>query len=297
MGLFRIEKECIDRGYRIMNIKTLSRSAIYHFFMILLSFIMVYPLLWMAFSSFKESSLVFENIVSLFPEKWTNAGFVNGWKGFGGISFSVFFSNSFFYAIVSTMGAVISSSLVAYGFARIDFKWKKFWFACMMISIMLPYQVLMIPQYVIFQKLRWINTYSPLIIPQFFGMPFFIFMLIQFIKGIPLEMDEAAIIDGCNKYVIFPRIILPLLTPALVTVVIFSFYWRWNDFLGPLIYLNRPSLYPVSVALKLFSDPNAMTDWSSMFAMATLSLIPVFLIFFIFQRNIVEGISTSGLKG
>ena len=280
-----------------MNIKSLSRSATYHFFMILLSLIMVYPLLWMAFSSFKESSLVFENIVKLIPDKWSLSGFVNGWKGFGGISFSTFFANSFFYAIVATVGAAISSALVAYGFARIDFKWKKFWFACMMLSIMLPYQVLMIPQYVIFQKLHWINTYNPLIIPQFCGMPFFIFMLIQFIRGIPLEMDEAAIIDGCNKYVIFPRIILPMLVPALVTVVIFSFYWRWNDFLGPLIYLNRPRMYPVSVALKLFSDPNAMTDWSSMFAMASLSLVPVFLLFFIFQRNIVDGISTSGLKG
>jgi len=163
--------------------------------------------------------------------------------------------------------------------------------------MLLPYQVVMIPQYIMFQKMGWVNTFKPLLVPAFLGQPFFIFLMIQFIRGIPNELDEAAKIDGCSKYSIFTRIILPLISPALITSAIFSFLWRWDDFLGPLLYLSKPELYTVSLGLRMFSDPTAVSNWGAAFAMATLSLVPSFIIFIFFQRYLVEGIVTTGLKG
>jgi ABC-type sugar transport system, permease component len=134
-------------------------------------------------------------------------------------------------------------------------------------------------------------------VPAWFGAPFFIFLMIQFIRSIPAELDEAATIDGCGKFRLFWRIIVPLIMPAMATAAIFSFYWRWEDLLGPLLYLNRPSMYPVSMALKMYLDAETISNWGAMFAMSVVSLIPVLVVFFLFQRQIVEGISTTGLKG
>ena len=220
------------------------------------------------------------------------------WAGrASGYSFGLFFKNSFIIAGVSTIGAVISSAVVAYGFARIDFKFKGFWFGCMLLAMMLPFQVIMIPEYIIFNNMGWVGSYLPLIVPQFFGQGFFIFLNVQFIKGIPVDLDEAARMDGCSIYSIFTRIILPLVKPSLVTSAIFSFMWRWDDFLSALLYLSDPLKYPVSYALKMFSDPTAGSDWGAMFAMATLSLIPIFLIFLTMQKYLVEGIASTGIKG
>lgn len=280
-----------------MKNKKLS-SLLFHVFCLLLSLTMLYPILWLLSSSFKPNADVFIDAASLIPKNFTVENYGIGWRGFGGITFGTFFKNSFIVAGIATIGAVFSSSLVAYGFARINFKGKRILFTCMMLSMMLPGQILMVPQYILFNQLGWVNSFKPLIVPSFLGsIPFFVFLIMQFIQGIPYEMDEAAIVDGCNKYNIFTRIMLPLIKPALVTVTIFSFYWKWEDFLGPLLYLNQAKSYPVSLALKLFADPGTVTNWSAMFAMSALSLVPVFAIFFIFQRYIVEGISTSGLKG
>jgi multiple sugar transport system permease protein len=198
---------------------------------------------------------------------------------------------------VGTIGAVFSSAFIAFGFARLKFKGRNFWFICMLVTMMLPFQVIMIPQYIIFNKLGWVGTFLPLIVPSFFGGSFFIFLIIQFIYGIPKDLDEAAKIDGCGYLDIFIRIIIPLIVPALVTCAIFSFMWKWDDFMGSLLYLNKPSMYPVTMALKMFADPTSITDWGAMFAMATLSIIPIFLIFVFFQKYLVNGISTEGLKG
>jgi multiple sugar transport system permease protein len=256
---------------------------------------MIYPVLWMISSSFKQNNEVFSSY-TLIPSHIDISAYIRGWKGVGGVTFGVFFKNSFFYSILATIGVVISSAFVAYGFARIRFLGKKLWFACMLITMMLPYQIVMIPQYILFFKLRWVNTFAPLIVPTFFGQAFFIFLMIQFIRSLPVELDESAKIDGCGRLRIFLHIIFPLLTPALITSVIFQFYWKWDDFLGPLLYLNRPDHYTVSLALRMFSDPTSTTDWSAMFAMGSLSLVPILLIFIFFQRYLVEGISTSGLK-
>lgn len=277
--------------------KSKLRTVLYHAFILALALFVFYPVLWLIASSFKTHSEIFTQAHSLIPSslRWEN--YVQGWQGFGRVSFGTFFINSFIITIVSTIGQVSSSALVAYGFARINFVGKRVLFACMIMTMLLPAQVLMIPQYLLFNQLGWVNSWKPLLVPSFFGVPFFIFLIMQFIRGIPMELDESAKIDGCGVFGIFFRILLPNITPALVTATIFSFYWKWEDFLGPLIYLQSIKLYPVSLALRLFSDPAAVTNWGAMFAMSVASLIPVFILFVLFQKYLVEGISTTGLKG
>ena len=251
----------------------------------------------MILGSFKDSNEIFQQAQKLLPDSFKLTNYEVGWQGFAGYSFGIFFKNSFIIAGLSTIGAVISSAIVAYGFARCEFKFKGFWFACMLLAMMLPFQMIMIPQYIVFNKIGWVGSYLPIIVPQFFGQGFFIFLNVQFIKGIPIDLDEAARMDGCSIYSIFPRIILPLIKPSLVTSAIFSFMWRWDDFMSALIYLSDPYTYPVSYALKMFSDPTAGSDWGAMFAMATLSLIPIFFIFLTMQKYLVEGIASTGIKG
>lgn len=272
-------------------------TVIYHIFVFAFALVMIYPVLWMIFGSFKTSNEILHSAQRLLPEVFSLQNYVTGWKGFAGFGFSTFFKNSFFIAATATVGAVISSAIVGFGFARCDFPLKKFWFGCMLLSMMLPFQVIMIPQYILFNRLGWIGTYLPLIVPQFCAQGFFIFLNVQFIKGIPIELDEAARIDGAGIVQIFTKIILPLIKSSIVTSAIFSFMWRWDDFLAALLYLNKPSKYPVSLALKLFSDPTSGSDWGAMFAMATLSLLPIFVIFLTMQKYLVEGIASTGIKG
>ena len=272
-------------------------KVLYHAFVILFGFMMVYPVLWMISGSFKGNAEILRGTLSLIPKELKLTNYATGWKGFGGTTFATFFTNSIFITVIATFGTVISSSLVAYALSRVRFRGRKFWFACMLLSMMLPFQVVMIPQYIIFNKLGWVGSYLPIIVPQWFGQGFFIFLNIQFIKGIPMDLDEAARMDGCSTYTIFFRIILPLIKPSLVTSAIFSFMWRWDDFLAALLYLSDPLKYPVSYALKMFSDPTAGSDWGAMFAMATLSLIPIFVIFLTMQKYLVEGIASTGIKG
>ncbi|MDR1596180.1 MAG: carbohydrate ABC transporter permease [Treponema sp.] len=273
----------------------LGNNIAFHLGVLILGFFMLYPILWMISNSFKNTREIF-NSFSLIPKSFNFDNYIKGWRYNNSTTFAVFFKNSFIYTILATLGAVLSSSLVAYGFSRIRFRGSGFWYSCMFLTLMLPYQVVMVPQFIIFQKIGWVNTFLPLIVPHFCGQAFFIFLMVQFIRGIPSELDQSAMIDGCKKIVIFSRIIFPLIKPALITSTIFSFYWRWDDFLGPLLYLNKPRSFTVSLALRMFSDPMSSTDWGAIFAMGTLSLIPVFTIFIVFQKYIVQGLVASGLK-
>ena len=276
------------------------RTFLYHLIAAALGIIMLYPILWLFGSSLKPEGEIWRTVSSIIPRTFTIDHYVNGWRGFGGISFTTFYHNSFVYAGLGTLGAVATSAIVAFGFARVPFKGKAVWFTAMLMTLMLPIQIQVIPQYVFFTYLGWINSFIPLLLPRFLGQAgqaFFIFMIVQFIRTIPYELDEAAYMDGVTRFGVFWRIMLPLAKPALVTSGIFSFYWTWGDFLTPLIYLNDPRLYTVSVALRSFADPSGNTDWGAIFAMSFLSLVPVLVVFFIFQKQIVEGISTSGLKG
>lgn len=281
-----------------MKEKRTARSIVYHVVICLIGIIMIYPLIWMIMSSFKETGTIFTTAGSLIPEKFILDNYRNGWKGFAGIGFGTFFKNSLFISIVATIGTILSSAVVAYGFARFEFRGRKLMFTAMLLSMMLPAQVLMIPQYLWYQKLNWVGSYMPLIIPYFFATQgFFVYLMSNFIEGIPRELDEAAKIDGCSYFGIFRLVIAPLMKPAVVTGSIFSFMWRWDDFLSALLYINKTAKYPVSLALKLFCDPGSSSDYGAMFAMATLSVLPAVVIFLFFQKYLVEGISTSGLKG
>ena len=213
-------------------------------------------------------------------------------------TFAMFFFNSFYYAGLATIGAVTSSALVAYSFSRGQYRGRKILFALMLGTMMLPAQVLMVPQYLWFHQLGWLRTWLPLIVPAYFATHgFFVFLMTNFMNAIPRELDEASKIDGCSFYGIFARVIVPLSVPAFITSGLFSFIWRWDDFLGPLLYLGREPMFTVTLALRSFADPTVETDWAAMFAMGTLSLIPAVTIFIFLQRYLVEGISTTGLKG
>lgn len=281
-----------------MIAKKRTKTVIYHIIVCAVGLIMIYPLVWMVMSSFKETSTIFTTAGSLIPENFTLENYVNGWKGFGNVSFGTFFANSLFISITATIGTIASSAVVAYGFSRCKFRGRGLLFAAVLVSMMLPAQVLMIPQYLWYQRLGWVGSYLPLIVPYYFAIQgFFVYLIMNFIDGIPTELDEAAKIDGCSYYTIFGRIILPLIAPALITTGIFSFMWRWDDFLSALLYVSESARYPVSLALKLFSDPGSSSDYGAMFAMSTLSILPAVLIFIFLQKYLVEGIATSGLKG
>lgn len=281
-----------------MKRKRQINRALYHVLVCAFGIVMIYPLIWMVMSSFKETNTIFLTAGSLLPEKFVLENYINGWKGFAKITFGTFFSNSMFISVIATVGTIVSSSLVAFGLARCRFRGRKLVFAAMLLSMMVPAQVLMIPQYIWYEKLGWVGSYLPLIVPYCFAIQgFFVYLLVNFIESIPKELDEAAKIDGCSYFGIYYRIALPLMVPAMVTVGIFSFMWRWEDFLSALLYINEAEKYPACLALKLFSDPGSSSDYGAMFAMAAVSIIPIIVIFIFFQKYLVEGISTSGLKG
>ena len=268
-----------------------------HFVIIALGFLMVYPILWLIMASFKEGNLIFSD-PSLFPKTWTLDNYVRGWQGIGIVHFSTFFLNSLFICICCMIINSLVASLTAYAFARLKFPGRKIWFAVMMITLMLPGHVTMIPRYIIFNMFGWINTFYPFIIPKFFGGDaFFIFLLVQFMRTLPVDMDESARIDGCSKLGIFTRIVLPLSMPAVITTMLFTFLWTWDDFFSQMIYLNSPSMYTVPMGLRLFLDSTGISSWGPMFAMSVVSLLPCFILFFSLQKYFVQGIATTGIKG
>lgn len=271
-------------------------TTVYHLLMLAVSFVMLYPVLWLAAFSFKPNGDIFSTATSLIPHNFTLEHYSTGWKGFGGYSFTTFFKNSLFVAILSALGMTLSSALVAFGLARIRFRGRNFWFVLMVVTMMLPGQVMMIPRFVLFNKMGWVGSYLPMIVPAFFASGFNIFLIMQFIRGIPRDLDEAAKIDGCSWYALFFRIIVPMIVPSLVTVGVLTFMGSWEDFMGALLYLNKPSYYTVAYALKMFND-SSMSDYGATFAMSAVSLVPILTLFFFFQKNLVEGISIQGLKG
>lgn len=258
--------------------------------------VMVYPLLWMVSSSLKPKAQIFTDL-SLWPRQVQLENYADGWAGIG-VSFATFFANSFIVSGLAVVGNVVACSMAAYAFARLEFKFKRIWFALMLMTMMLPIHVLIVPQYVLYRNFGWLDTFLPLTVPHFLATDaFFIFLMVQFIRGIPRELDQAAAIDGGSPLQIYWQIILPLSVPALVTTAIFTFIWSWNDFLSQLIYLSDVQKYTVSLGLRLFLDASGVSSWGPMLAMSTLALAPVFVLFLLFQRYLVEGIATTGMKG
>jgi multiple sugar transport system permease protein len=272
-------------------------SGFSNLFIIVLGIGMLYPVIWLIMASFKAGNTIFSD-PSLIPKAVTLQNYVKGWDGIGIVTFGAFFRNSFLVCILCVIANAIFCSVTAYAFARLEFVGKKIWFAIMMVTLMLPAHVTTIPRYIIFRSFGWIDTYMPLIVPKLFATDaFFVFLLVQFIRGLPRDLDESARIDGCSKFGIFTRIILPLTVPAIITTVLFTFLWTWDDFFNQLLYLNSPEKYTVPMGLRLFIDSSGMSSWGSMFAMAVVSLLPSFVIFFSLQKYFVQGIATTGMKG
>lgn len=279
------------------KVKKTARLICSYIFLSILGIIMVYPLLWMFSASFKTNNEIFSSF-SLIPRQIVKGSFAAGWKGSGQYSFGLYFSNTFLMVLPTVLLTIISSLLVAYGFARFKFRFKKVLFALVLASLMLPTEVIIIPRYMLFNSLSWLDSYLPFIVPAAFATySFFIFMLVQYIRGIPRELDESAFIDGCSSFRILTRIIIPLCKPALISVAIFQFVWRWNDFLNPLIYISSVRKYPLSLALRMTLDVTDTIAWNQVMSMSVLSLVPPVLLFFFTQKYFVEGVATTGLKG
>ncbi len=260
------------------------------------AFIMLFPLLWMVVSSFRLESEIFA--AGARSGAYTLDNYRRGWAGPTGVSFGRYFVNSFTISGFIVVGNVVSCSMAAFAFSRLSFTGKRVLFAVMLGTMMLPYHVVLIPRFILFNKLNWIDTFLPMIVPKFLATDgFFIFLLSQFMRTIPDEFDKSASIDGCGNYRIFASIILPLTTPALITTIVFSFIWNWNDFLTQLLYISNPALMTVTLGLRLFLDATGRSNWGALFAMSTLSLLPIFLVFLVAQRYLTDGVTAGGIKG
>lgn len=271
------------------------RSALIHVLLFAASVIMLYPLLWMLASSLRPETEIFSN-PSIIPKHIDFGSYWRGWTGLR-FSFGVFFWNSLVISVLSVIGNMISCSLAAYAFTRLKFAGRDFWFALMLGTLMMPQHVVLIPQYVLFLNLGWVDTIAPLVVPKFLAVDaFFIFLMVQFFRGIPKELDEAAAMDGCGPWRIYWRIMLPLSMPVLATTAIFTFIWTWDEFFAPLVYLNDMGSYTVQLGLRAFVDSTGKSDWGALFAMSCLTLVPVLVLFVMFQRLLIEGIATTGMK-
>jgi oligogalacturonide transport system permease protein len=259
--------------------------------------VMLYPLVWLVGASFKGNAEIFTE-VGFWPSRFDFGAYARGWKTSTEFTFATYFLNSFLITVPRIIVTVISCVLVAYAFARFEFWGKKVLFSIMVGTMMLPLIILRLPQYLLFKELGWLDSYLPLILPSAFATDtFFVFLLVQFLRGIPRDMEEAAQIDGCNALQMLWHIIVPLLKPAIISVVVFQFIWTMNDFMGPLIYLSTVEKYPVSLALKMSIGATEEVEWASMIAISVVALVPSLLVFFMAQRHFIEGASSSGIKG
>ena len=251
------------------------------------------PWIWMILTAGKQTAEIWKIPPVWIPSVYQWQNFITGWqKG----DFARFFLNTALIALLNVVAVVASSSLAAYAFARISFPGRNTLFLIVLSTMMLPVQVTLIPLYVIFAKLDWVDTFRPLVVPLFFGDAFSIFLLRQFLLSIPRDYDEAALIDGCSRIGVFFRILLPQITPALVLVAIYQFTWSWNDFFGPLIYLNSPTLFTVTLGLTRFMG-RTQTDIQLLMAMTVVSTLFPIIIFFGTQRIFLQGIVITGVKG
>ena len=259
--------------------------------------LMLYPLLWMVGASFKPNREIFDTI-GFWPHSPTLEGYREGWRTGTEYSFGTYLANTFRIIVPKVIVTVISSVLVAYGFARFRIPGRRILFALLIATVLLPKSVLLIPQYLMFRELGWLDTFLPLYVPAAFATEgFFVFMIVQFMRGCPVEMEEAAVIDGCNSLQTLLYVVVPVILPAIISVALFQFMWSMNDFLQPLIYLSSVEKYPVSLALKLAIDVTEATSWNQVLAMSTIAVLPSIVLFYAAQKYFVEGITVGSVKG
>ncbi len=272
-------------------------AALSYAFLIVFGIGMIYPFVWMIFAAFKTNAEIFGS-TKLLPSTYSFESFVKGWRGSGQYNFSRFTLNTLALVLPTVFFTLLSCAVTAFGFARFRFPGKKLLFAVMISTLMLPNAVIVIPRYLLFNKLGWLNSYLPFIVPAAFACyPFFIFMLVQFLRGIPIELDESAHIDGCGSVRLFSTILVPLMKPALFSVGLFQFMWTWNDFYNPLIYINSVRKFPISLGLRVSLDAASVVAWNNVMAMSMVTILPLIILFFFSQKYFVEGIATTGLKG
>nr|WP_243745186.1 carbohydrate ABC transporter permease [Streptomyces hainanensis] len=273
------------------------RTVGFHLLVWAVAIVMLYPGVWMLLSSFRPTNQIIGE-TGLIPDNTTLDNFRNALDGIGGISFWTFFTNSMVLGIGSVIGICLSCSVSAYAFSRIEFPGRGLFFTLMVCTLLLPFHVVIIPQFIMFNEVGWTDSYIPLLIGKFLAADaFFVFLMVQFMRNLPRELDESARIDGAGHLRIFSSIMLPLMRPVLATSSIFAFIWSWNDFLAPLIYLRSPDKYPLPLMLRQFTDQTSVSDYGAQMAAAVLALAPVLIFFILFQRYIVDGVATQGLKG
>jgi multiple sugar transport system permease protein len=273
----------------------LVRGVARHIILILALFLVLYPLLWMVSASLRPANQTFGTL-GLWPSGFTLDNYRVGWN-YGTLQFSRYFLNSLVISVLCIIGNILSCSLAAYAFARLEFPFKRVLFAFVLMTLLLPYQATLVPQYVLFNHFAWINTILPLVVPKYLATDaFFVFLMVQFIRTLPRELEDAAKLDGCGHIGIFARIVIPLTLPAIGTTALFTFIRTWDDFLGPLLYLNDPNKWTVTVGLNGFLDTTGVSAFGPLFAMATVSIAPIVGFFLVSQRMLVEGVATTGIK-
>ncbi|MFD7923109.1 carbohydrate ABC transporter permease [Streptomyces sp. NPDC059740] len=268
-----------------------------HVLALLVLLALLYPLVWLLATSLKPADEVLTSL-KLLPSRlaWGNYG--TALDGVSGVPIGKLLGNSLVISVGCVLGNVLSCSLAAYAFARLRFRMRGPMFGFMIATMMLPHHAVLIPQYIIFNRLGMVDTFWPLVLPKFLATDaFFVFLIVQFMRGLPRELEEAARIDGCGPFRVFWSVVLPLTRPALITTAIFTFIWSWNDFFTQLIYLFDPTKFTITLALRSFIDQSSQSAYGPMFAMSVLSVVPIMLFFLAFQRYLVQGMATSGLKG
>lgn len=280
--------------FKRTSVNRQTKKIVSYLLMTAIGIVLITPLLWMVFTSLKPMEEIVRYPPTFFPEKIVWQNYLDTITAF---PFWRYARNTLLITVLVVFGNVLSNSFIAYGFAKLDFPGEKLMFALVLSTMMIPGFVTMIPQYVLFSKIGWVGTYLPLIVPSFFGNAFNIFLMRQFYLSINDELIEAAEIDGANHFYIWSRLMLPLTKPALITIAINSFNAAWNDFLGPLLYIQDQEKYTLQIGLQVFQN-QATTQWNYLMAGATLVLIPTILMFFFAQRYFIEGMDlTGGSKG
>jgi multiple sugar transport system permease protein len=291
------DAEALRRHRRRRENLRLLRGFGLHLLLIAILGVMLYPVIWMVFSAFRPEAEIFGDM-GFIPTHWTVENFVRGWQLYGNLTFTQFYINSFILCILAIIGNLIACSMAAYAFARLEFRGKWVLFALMLGTMMLPIHVQLIPQYIFFLNIGWVNTILPLIVPKFLAHDaFFIFLMVQFMRSLPKELEQAAVVDGASYWQRYWRIILPLSMPALATTAVFTFINTYNDFFSQLIYLTDTERMTVPVALRLFLDPSGgASSFGGLFAMVLVSIGPVLGFFLASQRLLTKGIATQGFK-
>lgn len=274
-----------------------AKRAVWHVACLAALAIVLYPVAWLLTASVKPAEEILSSL-SLVPQRIIFGNYAEVLRGMAGVSIWRFLANSLIVSGGAVIGTVISCTLAAYAFSWLRFRLRGPLFAFMIATIMLPVHVVLIPQYAIFNWLGLVDTFWPLILPKLLATDaFFIFLIVQFMRGLPRDLADAARLDGCGAIRVFTRVVAPLTRPAIATTAIFTFIWAWNDFLSQLIYLNTPENYTLPLGLRLFIDQTSQTSYGAMMAMSVLTLVPVALFFVVFQRMLVEGVATTGMNG